>query len=134
MRFTHAFASVSSCSPSRAAIYTGLQTHTSGQYGLAHGVHHFSTFDSVKSLPALLNKVGWRTGIIGKIHVLPKTVYPFTVEVTKNLSGNRDVKAMADKAKEFLAGVGDKPFSLSWAIPIRIAPLTVSPMIKPIPA
>jgi N-sulfoglucosamine sulfohydrolase len=41
VRFTHGFATVSSCSPSRAAIYTGLHTHTSGQYGLAHAEHHF---------------------------------------------------------------------------------------------
>ena len=35
-RFTHAFASVASCSPSRATILTGLPTHANGQYGLAH--------------------------------------------------------------------------------------------------
>ena len=35
-RFTHGFASVSSCSPSRATLLTGLPTHQCGQYGLAH--------------------------------------------------------------------------------------------------
>src|SRR4051794_27338096 len=43
-RFTRGFASVSSCSPSRAAILTGLPTHQSGQYGLAHDTHNFHTF------------------------------------------------------------------------------------------
>src|SRR5687768_2927288 len=35
-RFANAFAAVSSCSPSRSVILTGLYNHTSGQYGLAH--------------------------------------------------------------------------------------------------
>ena len=48
-RFTHGFASVSSCSPSRAAILTGLPTHQSGQYGLAHAEHNFHTFRDVQS-------------------------------------------------------------------------------------
>src|SRR5262245_35864391 len=35
-RFENGFAAVSSCSPSRSVLYTGLHTHSSGQYGLAH--------------------------------------------------------------------------------------------------
>src|SRR2546430_16657931 len=34
VRFARAYATVSSCSPSRASVYTGLYTHQSGQYGL----------------------------------------------------------------------------------------------------
>ena len=112
VRFTHGFAAVSSCSPSRASLYTGLHTHSSGQYGLQHAEHHFQTFDNVKSLPALLNAAGWRTGIIGKIHVGPQSVYPWGVEVTKDIGGNRSVKVMADKAKQFFDDAGDKPFFL----------------------
>ena len=73
-RFSHAFATVSSCSPSRASLYTGLYTHTSGQYGLAHAAHNFHTRDNVRSLPRLLRDAGYRTGIIGKVHVLPQKV------------------------------------------------------------
>src|SRR5438132_1979935 len=42
-RFTHGFASVSSCSPSRASLLTGMPTHQSGQYGLAHAEHNSHT-------------------------------------------------------------------------------------------
>jgi N-sulfoglucosamine sulfohydrolase len=111
-RFTDAFATVSSCSPSRASIYTGLFTHTSGQYGLAHASHHFRTHENVKSLPSLLKPAGYRTGILGKIHVEPRSVYPFDEEITQGLAGNRSVAVMAKKARQFVSDAGDKPFCL----------------------
>jgi arylsulfatase A-like enzyme len=43
-------------------------------YGLHHQVHHFNSFDGVKSLPKLLQDSGIRTGIIGKKHVGPEKV------------------------------------------------------------
>ena len=53
-RFSHGFASVSSCSPSRATLLTGMPTHMCGQYGLAHAEHNAYSFRKVKGLPALL--------------------------------------------------------------------------------
>jgi N-sulfoglucosamine sulfohydrolase len=112
VRFTHAFAAVSSCSPSRATIYTGRHTHTNGQYGLAHGGHNFHTFANVRGLPALLKTNGYRTGIVGKIHVLPKSVYPFEVEMVKDIGGNRGVAEMGRQARRFFRDSDDKPFAL----------------------
>jgi N-sulfoglucosamine sulfohydrolase len=112
VRFTHAFAAVSSCSPSRATLYTGLHTHSNGQYGLAHAEHNFHTFVNVRSLPSLLKSNGYRTGILGKIHVQPRSVYPFDVEMTKGLAGNRSVAEMAEQARQFFRDSGDKPFAL----------------------
>ena len=60
--FSHAFACVSSCSPSRSVLYTGLHTHSSGQYGLAHGPHNFHTRPGVKSLPGYLRPAGGFNG------------------------------------------------------------------------
>lgn len=112
VRFTHAFAAVSSCSPSRSTIYTGLHTHTNGQYGLAHASHNFFTRAGVKSLPGILKEAGYRTGIVGKLHVQPKSVYPFDVEVNKAIDGARDVAAVAREAGKFMADCGDTPFAL----------------------
>jgi N-sulfoglucosamine sulfohydrolase len=112
VRFTHGYATVASCSPSRASLYTGLYTHTSGQYGLAHAEHNFHTRDNVQSLPGLLRKHGYRTGILGKIHVVPQAVYPFDVELTKGIVGNRSVARMGDQARQFFRDSGDKPFAL----------------------
>lgn len=52
--FNNLFASVSSCSPSRASILSGLPTHQNGMYGLHQSVHHFNSFDGIRSLPNLL--------------------------------------------------------------------------------
>ena len=45
--FKHGYTSVSSCSPSRSAVLTGLPQHQNGMYGLEQGVQHFSSFDKV---------------------------------------------------------------------------------------
>jgi N-sulfoglucosamine sulfohydrolase len=62
--FTNAFCTVASCSPSRSVILTGMQSHSNGMYGLEHQQHHFSSFDTVKSLPVLLQQAGYRTARI----------------------------------------------------------------------
>src|SRR5262245_18962932 len=107
-RFTHGFASVASCSPSRATMLTGLPTHMCGQYGLAHATHNAHTFRNVQSLPKLLKAGGYRSGIIGKLHVQPKEVYPWDVEVP----GGRNVPQMAQQARKFIEESGEKPFCL----------------------
>src|SRR5215210_1651049 len=76
-RFTHAFASVASCSPSRATLLTGLPTHQCGQYGLAHATHNAHSFRDVQSVPRLLQAAGYRTGVIAKLHVQPPEVFPW---------------------------------------------------------
>ena len=116
----NAYTSVSSCSPSRSVIMTGLPQHQNGMYGLEHAEHHFRSFDNVKSLPRILNetKKYW-TGIIGKKHVAPEPVFPFGFSRTE-LDGynlmqvGRNITVMKQYAREFLtiAKQADKPFFL----------------------
>lgn len=115
VRFANAFATVASCSPSRAVLLSGLYTHTNGQYGLAHAEHHQATFGHVRTLPKLLNDAGYRTGVVGKLHVGPPAVYPFTTDMTR--VDARSPVAMAERVGTFLAGVPGgadkaKPFFL----------------------
>ncbi|OAP54926.1 hypothetical protein AYL99_10626 [Fonsecaea erecta] len=113
-RFTNAFASTASCSGSRSTIYTGLHTHQNGQYGLAHGWNHFQTHEHIETLPQIFASLGYQTGIIGKVHVGPHSVYPWEVfepshsrDVTWNAS---QARVFFDKAKET-----DRPFHLTVA-------------------
>ena len=76
-RFANAFATVASCSPSRAVLLTGLYTHQNGQYGLAHAAHNQVTRENVQSLPKILGERGYRTAIVGKNHVQPQSVYNY---------------------------------------------------------
>jgi N-sulfoglucosamine sulfohydrolase len=110
VRFSKAYATVASCSPSRATILTGLHTHQNGQYGLAHGPHKQQMHDWVLGLPNLLQRVGYFTGIIGKFHVIPTKNFSFEEEVTKVPA--RNPEAMAKKTREFLAKRGKQPFFL----------------------
>jgi N-sulfoglucosamine sulfohydrolase len=75
-------------------------------------------------LPLLLRTAGYFTGIIGKVHVGPTSVYQWEAEIAgKNLKGNRDVVAMAQAAQAFIQKRGPRPFFLviGFADPHRAA-------------
>ncbi|KAK2569718.1 N-sulfoglucosamine sulfohydrolase [Acropora cervicornis] len=116
--FNNAFTSVSSCSPSRSTILTGLPQHQNGMYGLHHDVHHFNSFDDVRSLPLLLQQANVRTGIIGKKHVGPEVVYPFEFSYTEEhhsiLQVGRNITYIKELTQKFLQGSerDSRPFFL----------------------
>lgn len=112
--FDMAFTSTASCSPSRSVIYTGLHTHENGQYGLNNTKFHFTTFDHIETGPKLFNEAGYYTGIIGKVHVGPRYVYPWQVYEE---SDTRDVSWVADRADAFFqkAKSENRPFFLTVA-------------------
>ncbi|HKU16044.1 MAG TPA: sulfatase [Steroidobacteraceae bacterium] len=108
--FMNAFATVSSCSPSRSVIYTGLYSHSNGMYGLAHDVHNQHLLPSVHTLPQFLKAAGYRTALVGKKHILPDSALPFDEELAPEQPGNRDVAYMAGEARKFIAKGGDTAF------------------------
>ena len=118
-RFDRAFTSTASCSCSRSVIYTGLHTHENGQWGLAGGKQHFQCFDHIETAPKLFNDAGYLTGLIGKVHVGPDHLYPWTMRQESNRNGeepaSRDTAVVADKASAFFdrALQEDKPFFLT---------------------
>lgn len=113
--FTDAYASVSSCSSSRATLYTGLYSHTNGMYGLAHDVHNFSLLDDVKTLPWMLRQAGYATALVGKLHVKPEPLLAYDAWLLPEQPGNRDVAAMGHAAGHWIREQGGKPFFLTMA-------------------
>ncbi len=111
-RFTRAFCTTASCSASRSVLMTGLYNHATGHYGHAHGYNHFSTYETVQSLPVMLAEGGYRTCSIGKYHLAPNYVYKFQEYRNAGVQGNRNAVRMAKNAKEWLAEKDDRPFFL----------------------
>ena len=111
-RFDMAFASTASCSGSRTTIYTGLHTHENGSYGLVLERNGFQTWQHVETAPEAFNYLGYKTGILGKIHVAPESKYTWQ---TRMESDSRDVAMIADRADEFFAAAKseEKPFFLT---------------------
>lgn len=111
-RFTYAFATTASCSASRSVILTGLHNHRNGQYGHAHSYHHFKSYDYLKSLPALLRDVGYRTASAGKYHVAPESAYPFDHFFRGEI---RNSVAMTEQVRDFVSAEDERPFFLYFA-------------------
>ncbi len=106
-RFTHAFCTSSSCAASRSVILSGLHNHANGQYGHEHAVHHFRSFDHVKSMPAILSAAGYRTRCAGKYHVAPREVYPFDDFLRRG-----SPVEMAEACRDLIAADDERPFFL----------------------
>lgn len=114
VRFTRAHCTTASCSASRSVLMSGLHNHSTGHYGHAHGYNHFSTYETVKSLPVILAGGGYRTCSIGKYHLAPEYVYHFETYRNQGVQGNRNSVRMAQNAKEWIAEKDDRPFFLYW--------------------
>jgi len=110
-RFTNSFCTTASCAASRSVILTGLHNHANGTYGHTHGAHHFSCFDGVETLPALLRAAGYRTGRVGKRHYAPESLFPFDWEQPQGAFGRDDVR-MSESCRPFVDG--EEPFFLHW--------------------
>jgi N-sulfoglucosamine sulfohydrolase len=111
--FVQGYATVSSCSSSRATLYTGLYSHTNGMYGLAHDVHNFSLLDDVKTLPWMLKRAGFATALVGKKHVKPDALLPYDAWLAPEQPGIRDVAFMAHEAGRWIRAQSGAPFFLT---------------------
>jgi N-sulfoglucosamine sulfohydrolase len=107
-RFLNAFATVSSCGPSRGVIYSGLLTHANGQYTHAHAFHNGVLARHVKPVFDLVKAAGYRTALFGKTSFTP---LPGQYELDViNQQSPRDVPTLVHRAEEFIRGGGERPF------------------------
>lgn len=116
VRFHNAYVPQAGCSQSRAALLTGLYPHQNGQIGLATWKFRMYREDT-PNLVRSLHESGYRTGIIGKLHINPASAFPF--DMKKVSSANFKRKKLSDYARhaEAFFNAGDKPFFLSVNYP-----------------
>ncbi len=109
-QFNIAYVAQASCSPSRSAMFTGLHTHSTGQYGLTNTGLSLHPQLRDRTIPNLLKPAGYRTGIIGKLHVAPEDSFQFDFR-PRDLN-TREVREVARAAGQFLQETRDQPFFL----------------------
>ena len=121
--FENGYVTQSVCSPSRSTIFTGLYPHQNGQLGLA--THNYGWFKRWPTTYSLLKKAGYRTGLIGKTHVIPAEAVEDFVDFRFQKSSNfakRKVTEYASKAGEFFRD-GEDPFFMTVNYPDAHWPL-----------
>ncbi len=92
IRFTNAYLTSSSCSPSRASIVTGRYPHNTGKAAELH----LPISDHLPWLPEVLREKGYYTALSGKNHmkrVNPKDTAPFDHIDEGRVQGNRGGEA-----------------------------------------
>ena len=116
VRFDRAFVAQAGCSPSRASFLTGLYPHQNGQLGLATWGFRMYREDT-PNMARSLKEAGYRTGLIGKLHVNPESAFPFDFKAIPTANFQR--KNLADYARhaESFFGASDQPFFLSVNYP-----------------
>jgi N-sulfoglucosamine sulfohydrolase len=113
--FDNAFVPLAGCSQSRAAFLTGLYPHQNGQFGLATWKFHMYDPDT-PNLVASLHNAGYRTGLLGKLHVNPESAFPFDMRWGNSNFSRRDLEQYAERAESFISE-SDDPFFLSVNYP-----------------
>jgi N-sulfoglucosamine sulfohydrolase len=123
VRFHNAYVPQAGCSQSRAAYLTGLYPHQNGQIGLA--TWKFRMYNETQpNLVQSLHDAGYRTGIIGKIHVSPKTAFPFDFKrITTSNFARQNLKKYATEASTFFTE-SSQPFFLAVNYPDAHRPFT----------
>lgn len=123
IRFANSFVTNASCSSSRSSLFTGLYPHQTGyfqpdntpvgQIGLAYVGSRYGMDPSVITMPQLLKMAGYRTGLIGKLHIFPEASFPWDYYKSQETTNMRDVELVAQRAGSFLAQQPQQPFFLT---------------------
>lgn len=133
VRFENASVPQAGCSQSRAALLTGLYPHQNGQIGLATWKFRMYREDTPNLVRSLKNS-GYRTGIIGKLHINPKAAFPFDMhEISTSNFSRRNLHEYAEHAAHFFSA-SEEPFFLSVNYPDAHRPFTAQVTVRSSPS
>jgi len=125
VRFSAAFVTTSSCSPSRASFFTGRYPHATGAEDL-----HVPLPASQRILPAYLKDLGYHTANVGKLHLGTDGAAQFE-RVEEEVEAWRDVLTESPAGKPFFLAVGfhepHRPYESGWST----APATGGEVLVP---
>jgi N-sulfoglucosamine sulfohydrolase len=113
--FRNAYVTQAVSSPSRSSILTGLYPHQNGHLGLATHGYHF--VGKVRNIYQIMKDAGYRTGMIGKLHLNPESDFPIDFHPIKG--SNFEKKGLAGYS-EFAGNFineSDDPFFLMVNFP-----------------
>lgn len=114
--FKNAYVPQAGCSQSRASFLTGRYPHQHGQIGLATWGFQLYREDA-PNLVRQLKSVGYRTGLIGKLHINPASAFPFDMhEITSANFSRKQMQRYREVAQAFMLE-NDEPFFLSVNYP-----------------
>ncbi len=118
VRFTQATIPYSVCSPSRACALTGLYPHQNGHLGLATHCFEFYQPDTPNTVTHL-KAGGYRTGIVGKLHVNPENAFPFDTHAIPDANFERKIpmESYVESSRKFWTESKDQPWFLSINFP-----------------
>ena len=109
MLFRQAHNAAPTCSPSRAALLTGMCPHSAGQFGLVN--RGFDLRDPSRHLVHTLRAAGYRSTLAGVQHVRRD---PRTIGYDEILNtATTKARVVAPAAAEFLAAAPRQPFFLT---------------------
>ena len=106
--FNRAYMSMAMCQPCRAEMYTGL-------YPMRNGTcwNHSASHPGTKSVCHRLGDLGYRVGLAGKVHVTPRSCFPFEmVDGFERGCVSKTANHECGAIKQFMSRNGDQPFCL----------------------
>lgn len=113
--FRNGYITESVCSPSRSSILTGLYPHQSGHLGLT--THGFHFVGDITTIYQQMKNAGYRTGMLGKLHVDPESYFPIEYWPLKEPNyQKKNLARYANYAGEFM-NQSDTPFFLMVNFP-----------------